>query len=56
MADRCAEGIARRGWGLWAAEERASGALIGCVGLNVPRPDLPFSPCVELGWRLAAGA
>lgn len=53
MADRCAEDIAQRGWGFWAAEERAGGALIGCVGLNVPRPDLPFSPCVEIGWRLA---
>lgn len=53
MIDGCADGIAQRGWGFWAAEERASGALAGFVGLNVPRPDLPFSPCVEIGWRLA---
>ena len=53
MVDRCAGGIAERGWGFWAVEERASGAFIGCVGITVPRPDLPFSPCVEIGWRLA---
>ena len=54
LLERCAKGIADRGWGLWAAEERASGALIGFVGLSVPRADLPFSPCVEIGWRLAS--
>ena len=53
LADRIAAGIAERGWGLWAVEERACGAFIGFVGLSVPRADLPFSPCVEIGWRLA---
>jgi RimJ/RimL family protein N-acetyltransferase len=27
---------------------------VGCVGLNRPRFDAPFTPCVEVGWRLAA--
>ena len=27
--------------------------FIGFVGLHTPA-DLPFSPCVEVGWRLAA--
>jgi RimJ/RimL family protein N-acetyltransferase len=27
--------------------------FIGFVGLSVPRRALPFSPCVEIGWRLA---
>ncbi|MDR2838869.1 MAG: GNAT family N-acetyltransferase, partial [Azonexus sp.] len=31
----------------------ASGAFVGFVGLGVPRVELPFSPCVEIGWRLA---
>lgn len=53
VAERCAQGIAERGWGFWAAEERATGTLLGFVGLNVPRPDLPCAPCVEIGWRLA---
>ena len=26
----------------------------GFVGINIPQsPDLPFQPCVEVGWRLA---
>lgn len=46
--------IAERGWGLWAAEIAASGEFIGFIGLQVPAAELPFSPCVEIGWRLAA--
>ena len=42
-----------RGWSNWAVELLASGAFIGFVGLSVPRRILPFSPCVEVGWRLA---
>ncbi len=53
LADRCEGLIRERGWGFWAAELKQSGAFIGFVGLNVPSPDLPFSPCVEVGWRLA---
>jgi RimJ/RimL family protein N-acetyltransferase len=42
-----------RGWSNWAVEVRSSGVFIGFVGLSVPRRVLPFSPCVEIGWRLA---
>lgn len=45
--------IDERGWGFWPVEERASGRFIGFVGLHVPSDELPFSPCVEIGWRLA---
>ena len=45
--------FAERGWSNWAAEVRATGEFIGFVGLSVPRRVLPFSPCVEIGWRLA---
>jgi RimJ/RimL family protein N-acetyltransferase len=45
--------IEQRGWGLWAAEIRRTGELIGFVGLQIPPAQLPFSPCVEVGWRLA---
>lgn len=53
MAARCRDLIAARGWGLWAVEERASRRFIGFVGLHEPDSDLPFAPCVEIGWRLA---
>jgi RimJ/RimL family protein N-acetyltransferase len=45
--------FASQGWSNWAAELIESGQFIGFVGLSVPRRVLPFSPCVELGWRLA---
>lgn len=45
--------FAAQGWGNWAVETRARGEFIGFVGLSVPKRVLPFSPCVEIGWRLA---
>jgi RimJ/RimL family protein N-acetyltransferase len=53
MVDRCRGLIEERGWGLWAAEIKHSGAFAGFVGLHIPVPVLPCSPCVEIGWRLA---
>jgi RimJ/RimL family protein N-acetyltransferase len=45
--------LEQRGWSNWAVEISDSGAFIGFVGLSVPRRTLPFTPCVEIGWRLA---
>lgn len=42
-----------RGWSNWAVELKDSGEFIGFIGLSIPRRPLPFSPCVEVGWRLA---
>lgn len=53
LAERCAALIAARGWGFWAAELKAGGTFVGFVGLHTPAAELPFSPCVEIGWRLA---
>jgi RimJ/RimL family protein N-acetyltransferase len=46
----------RDGWGLWALEERESGAFLGFTGLNRPGFDAHFTPAVEIGWRLARPA
>lgn len=46
--------LAEQGWSNWAVELKSSGEFIGFTGLSVPRRVLPFSPCVEIGWRLAA--
>lgn len=54
MATRCRDLIAERGWGIWAVELRETGEFIGFVGLHTPGYDLPFTPCVEIGWRLRA--
>ena len=56
MADKCQALIAERGWGAWAVERIADQAFIGMVGLHIPQADLPFSPCVEVLWRLARHA
>ena len=53
MAKRIESAIAERSWGLWAAELRSTGEFTGYIGLSVPPVKLPFSPCVEIGWRLA---
>lgn len=45
--------FAEQGWSNWAVELRATGQFIGFIGLSVPRRPLPFSPCVEIAWRLA---
>jgi RimJ/RimL family protein N-acetyltransferase len=47
------ERISQDGFGLWAAELKATAGFIGFIGLDVPGYPLPFSPCVEVGWRLA---
>lgn len=41
-------------FGLYAAEMVESGEFIGFIGLAVPTFDAAFTPCVEIGWRLAA--
>ena len=53
MAARCEALIAARGWGFWAVEVLEGSEFIGFVGLHTPAPELPCSPCVEIGWRLA---
>ena len=51
--DRWRAEMAAQGWSNWAVELRDSGEFIGFIGLSEPRGALPFSPCVEVGWRLA---
>ncbi|KAB8049023.1 GNAT family N-acetyltransferase [Janthinobacterium rivuli] len=53
MARRCSGLIAERGWGFWAVALRENDACIGMTGLHIPAVELPCSPCVEIGWRLA---
>ena len=48
--------IEREGFGLWAVEVRGGAPFIGYVGLQLPSFEAPFTPCVEIGWRLARAA
>jgi RimJ/RimL family protein N-acetyltransferase len=45
--------LARDGYGLYAAELKATGEFIGFVGLARPNFEAPFMPAIEIGWRLA---
>lgn len=45
--------IEEHGWGLWAVERLDTGEFIGFTGLWAVPDEFPFSPAVEVGWRLA---
>ena len=45
--------FAEHGFGLWALERKDTGAFIGFTGLGVVGFDAPFTPAIEIGWRLA---
>lgn len=53
LARRIMEHFDRHGFGLWALEVPGRAAFIGFTGLAVPRFEAHFTPCVEIGWRLA---
>ena len=51
--DRTCAHFDQHGFGLWAVEVPGVSEFIGYVGLSVPRFCAAFTPCVEVGWRLA---
>ena len=54
MVERIEAHFERHGFGLWAVEVIGQAPFIGFVGLAVPSFEAHFTPCVEVGWRLAA--
>jgi RimJ/RimL family protein N-acetyltransferase len=60
---RAMDRFAVAGWGFWAAELReppighggagSASTFIGFIGLGEPSFEAHFTPCVEVGWRLA---
>jgi RimJ/RimL family protein N-acetyltransferase len=53
FAERIAAHFRQHGFGLWAVEVPGATPFIGFVGLAVPRFEAHFTPCLEVGWRLA---
>lgn len=53
VRERIVPQFAERGFGLWAVEVPDVAPFVGYVGLDVPRFKAEFTPCVEIGWRLA---
>lgn len=56
LVDRIRDHWAANGHGLWAVERVDDAAFLGFVGLAAHTFDAPFTPCVEVGWRLATAA
>jgi ribosomal-protein-alanine N-acetyltransferase len=53
LADRIEAHIAAHGFGLWAVEVPQVAPFIGFVGFAAPSFRAHFTPCMEIGWRLA---
>ena len=53
LATRINDGFIEHGFGLWAVELPGEAEFAGFIGLSVPRFEAHFTPCVEVGWRLA---
>jgi RimJ/RimL family protein N-acetyltransferase len=54
VADRIEAHFQRHGFGLWAVEIPGVTQFAGFIGLSIPRFEAPFTPCIEIGWRLDA--
>ncbi len=53
FADRIEAEFVERRFGLWAVEIPGVAPFAGFTGLSVPGFEASFTPCVEVGWRLA---
>ncbi|HEY2385389.1 MAG TPA: GNAT family N-acetyltransferase [Candidatus Binatia bacterium] len=54
LAARIRAALARHGFGLWAVQIAGGAPFIGFVGLSMPLFAATFTPCTEIGWRLAS--
>lgn len=53
---RIREEFKRLGLGLYAVEVKESGQFIGYIGFHEASFPSPFTPCIEIGWRLSSSA
>lgn len=56
MVDRIEASWAGKGYGLWAVQVVDGPEFIGYVGLWDALFEAPFTPAIEVGWRLARSA
>ena len=54
LADQIESHFDKHGFGLWAVDVPGVVPFAGFVGLSIPKFEAQFTPCVEIGWRLAA--
>jgi ribosomal-protein-alanine N-acetyltransferase len=53
-AQRIETHFREHGFGLWAVEIPGIASFAGFIGNSVPGFQAHFTPCIEIGWRLAA--
>ncbi|MEQ1872007.1 MAG: GNAT family N-acetyltransferase [Vicinamibacterales bacterium] len=53
FVERIEAAFQKHGFGLWAVEVPGVAPCAGFIGLSVPSFATHFTPCVEIGWRLA---
>jgi len=53
MVDRIQGHFDEHGFGLWAIEVPSTAPFVGFCGLTMARFNAAFTPCTEVGWRLA---
>ncbi len=56
IIDRAEEHFRKHGFGPYAVELKGNGECLGFIGLMIPSFGAHFTPCVEIGWRLATDA
>lgn len=56
MVERIETHFERHDFGLWAVERVADARLLGMVGLQHVNFEAPFTPAIEIGWRLCREA
>jgi ribosomal-protein-alanine N-acetyltransferase len=56
LLDRIEDHCRLHGYGFWALQHRDTGELLGLTGLAAVNFPAPFTPAVEIGWRLARSA
>ena len=54
LAARIESHFEQHGFGLWAVEITDTAPFTGFIGISIPRFEAHFTPCVEIGWRLAS--
>ena len=51
--DRIEAHFEKHGFGLWAVEIPGVAPFAGFIGVSIPGFEAHFTPCIEVGWRLA---
>ncbi len=53
IAHKIIKELENKPYGFWAVEVKNKASFIGFIGLHSPNFHTTFTPCIEIGWRLA---